>query len=172
MAKATALSTLEGNLGDKFVSRKNDSSKSTAARDLKIGFFVHDVSRLRRNAFDQLMKPLGVTRSQWWVIANLSREDGMVQTELANLLDIGKVTLGGLIDRLEIGGWIKREIDAGDRRAKRIFLTPKAHGLLREMRSVESVLNRMVLKQFSHEERDQLMDLLARMKANLIGETP
>jgi DNA-binding MarR family transcriptional regulator len=114
------------------------------------------------------MKPLGVTRSQWWVIAHLSRHDGMMQTELANLLDIGKVTLGGLIDRLENGGWVERRADPNDRRAKRIFLTSNAHGLINDMRAAERQHNDYVLKGFSRKERDQLADMLNRVKKNLI----
>jgi MarR family transcriptional regulator for hemolysin len=98
----------------------------------------------------------------------LAREDGMMQTELATFLDIGKVTLGGLVDRLSAGGWIERHLDPADRRAKRVFLTPKSRDLLREMRSVEKVVNRSVLKGLSEDERDQLLQLLARVKANLV----
>jgi len=149
--------------------RKVTPLNAAATRDLRIGFLIHDVSRLRRNTFDQYMKPLGVTRSQWWVIAHLSRKDGMMQTELASLLDVGKVTLGGLVDRLEAGGWIDRRPAPGDRRVKNVFLTEKSLGLLKEMRAVERVLNQNVLKGFNAEERNQLADLLTRVKANLIG---
>ena len=41
--------------------------------ELRLGFLIHDVSRLRRSAFDRCLKPLNVTRSQWWVLAYLSR---------------------------------------------------------------------------------------------------
>lgn len=66
-------------------------------QDVRIGFLVHDVSRMRRTLFDQAMKPLGITRSQWWVLSQLSRHTrtGMLQTDLARDLDVGKVTVGG-----------------------------------------------------------------------------
>jgi DNA-binding MarR family transcriptional regulator len=149
--------------------RKVAPLNATATRDLRIGFLIHDVSRLRRNMFDQYMKPLGVTRSQWWVIAHLARKDGMMQTELASLLDVGKVTLGGLVDRLEAGGWINRRPAPGDRRVKNVFLTEQSLGLLQEMRAVEKDLNQGVLKGFNPVERHQLADLLTRLRANLIG---
>src|ERR1700745_1841291 len=47
---------------------------------IRLSFLIHDVSRMRRSAYDQFMKPLGVTRAQWWVLAYLSRHDGMMQT--------------------------------------------------------------------------------------------
>jgi DNA-binding MarR family transcriptional regulator len=138
-----------------------------ASKDVRLGFLIHDVSRLRRNAFDQLMKPLGVTRSQWWVIAHLSRHDGMMQTDLATLLDVGKVTLGGLIDRLATGGWVERRPDPLDRRVKRIFLTATAQGLIVDMRTLEKEHNTNVLKGLTREERTLLIDMLSRIKKNL-----
>ena len=58
---------------------------------LRFGFLIHDVSRLRRVAVDRALKPLGITRAQWWVLAFLSRRDGMTQTALAADLDLTKV---------------------------------------------------------------------------------
>ena len=69
--------------------------------NLRFGFLVHDVSRLRRIVVDRALKPLGITRSQWWVLAFLSRRDGMTQTALAADLDLTKVAIGGLVDRME-----------------------------------------------------------------------
>jgi MarR family transcriptional regulator, transcriptional regulator for hemolysin len=136
-------------------------------RDLRLGFLIHDVSRLRRSAFDQLMKPLGVTRSQWWVLAYLSRHDGMMQTELAGLLDVGKVTLGGLVDRLENAKLVERRPDPVDRRAKRVFLSPTAHRLLLEMRGAEDQMNARILRGISVKQRHQLTELLTVIKHNL-----
>ena len=75
---------------------------AAAERPFRLGFLIHDVSRLRRTVVDKALRPLGVTRSQWWLLANLSRHEGggIVQTELSKVMDVGKVTLGGLIDRL------------------------------------------------------------------------
>ena len=140
------------------------------ARDLRLGFLIHDVSRLRRKAFDQLMKPLGITRSQWWVIAHLSRHDGMMQTELATLLDVGKMALGGLVARLEAGGWVIRKPDRTDGRIKRVFLTSTSHGLIRKMQAAERRHNKLVLKGLSQEERNLLTELMARIKRNLSPE--
>src|ERR1700759_2701644 len=98
--------------------------------ELRLGFLVHDVSRLRRRVVDRALKPLGVTRSQWWVLAFLSRSDGMSQVALADELDLGKVALGQLVDRLEKTGFVTRRADGDDRRVKRIFLTKRSHALI------------------------------------------
>src|SRR3981081_1123579 len=93
--------------------------------ELRLGFLIHDVSRLRRSAFDRCLKPLNVTRSQWWVLAYLSREDGMTQSQLAEQLDLGKVAVGGLIDRLEKSGLVRRDADPRDQPTNRLFFWSK-----------------------------------------------
>ena len=136
--------------------------------ELRLGYLIHDVSRLRRSAFDRCMKPLKVTRSQWWVLAYLSREDGMTQSELAEQLDLGKVAVGGLIDRLEKSGLVRREADASDRRVNRVFLEPKSKQLIVRMRKVNHQLNEQILAGLSDTKLDNAASALDAMKRNLL----
>jgi MarR family transcriptional regulator for hemolysin len=64
-----------------------------------------------------------------------------MSTELAKLLDVGKVTIGGLIDRLEAAGYVYRRGDKVDRRAKRIFITDTGYALIERMKSILLPLN-------------------------------
>lgn len=136
--------------------------------ELHLGYLIHDVSRLRRNAFDRCIKPWNVTRSQWWVLAYLSREDGMTQTRLAEELDLGKVAMGGLIDRLERSGFVRREADAADRRVKRIFLEPKSKQLVQKMRRINHNFNRRILANIGDPELETTARALHGMKDNLL----
>jgi DNA-binding MarR family transcriptional regulator len=110
-----------------------DGAEDASLLGVRIAFHIHDVSRMRRSAYDQIMKPLGVTRAQWWILAHLSRHDGMMQTQLANFLDVGKASVGTLLDRLEAGGLIERRADASDRRAKRVYMLRAAHQLVKKL---------------------------------------
>lgn len=136
--------------------------------ELRLGFLIHDVSRLRRSAFDRCLKPLNVTRSQWWVLAYLSREDGMTQSQLAEELDMGKVAIGGLIDRLEKSGLLRRDSDATDRRVNRVFLEPKSKTLIANMRKVSHKMNQTILKGLADEELEATAVTLDAMKQNLL----
>jgi MarR family transcriptional regulator for hemolysin len=137
--------------------------------DTRLGFLMHDVSRLRRTVFDEFMKPLGVTRSQWWVLAYLSRQDGMIQSDLADTLELGKAALGGLIDRLEMSDFLQRKADASDRRVKRIYLTEKGVKIIKEMRNSNHEMSERILDGLSHPDRKKLSDMLALIKKNLIS---
>ncbi|HKT73182.1 MAG TPA: MarR family transcriptional regulator [Steroidobacteraceae bacterium] len=145
------------------------------ARDehpFRMGFLVHDVSRLRRTVLDKALKPVGVTRSQWWVLANLSRYDsraGMMQTELAKVMDVGKVTLGGLIDRLEASGYVIRKPDPSDRRAKRVVLTPEGTRLLDQVQTIGKGVNDKTMLGISKSDIACTEEVLHKMKRKLIA---
>lgn len=136
--------------------------------ELRFGYLIHDVSRLRRSAFDRFIKELNVTRSQWWVLAYLSRQDGMPQTRLANELDVGKVAMGGLIDRLEKSGLVRRVADDTDRRVKRIFLEPVSKKLLAKMRAINHEFNAQILAGVKDSDLETAADTLHKVKKNLL----
>ncbi len=137
----------------------------------RIGFLIHDVSRLRRTGFDHLMKPLDVTRSQWWVLNGLSVQGntGITQTALARLLDLGKVALGGIVDRLEARDLVERRPDAADGRINRVFLTRKGTQILERVAKIGVTLDARVVRGISIARQNLLAEMLHTMKTNLIA---
>ena len=133
------------------------------------GFLVHDIARLMRMNYDRRVKRLGLTRSQWWVINNLYRNDGLTQSELAETLDIERASLGRLLDRLEANGWVRREPCRKDRRAKRVHLANEVGPVMREMRAIAAGLRRDALSGFAQEEQEAFVDVLLAIKSNLVG---
>jgi DNA-binding MarR family transcriptional regulator len=124
---------------------------------------------MRRTLFDDVMRSRGVTRSQWSVLATLSRvgADGMMQVDISRHMDVGKVTIGGLIDRLEAAGYVERRLDAEDRRARRVFITDQGFEVIAEMQKVGSKLNKSILAGVSPEHQRITEETLAQVKANI-----
>ena len=136
--------------------------------DRNFGFLVHDVARLLRVAYDRRTRELGLTRSQWWVLNHLYFHEGITQSELAELLDVEKPTLGRLLDRLEGKGWLERRPDPCDRRAKRVYLTGNVQGLMRALRVLAADLRADALDGLDEVERERLLDALGVVKGNLL----
>lgn len=135
--------------------------------DKRLGFLIHDVSRLRRMVVDEMMRPIGGTRSQWWVLAYLKHHDGLSQTDLASVLELGKAGLGGLIDRLETSKFITRKADKNDRRINRIYLTAKGKRITEVMYEKNNKLSEFMLNGLSKAERNALTRNLSLIKENL-----
>src|ERR1700739_3183936 len=139
------------------------------ARDLnsslRFGFLIHDVSRLRRVVVDRSLTPLGITRSQWWVLAFLSRRDGMTQTALASDLDLTKVAVGGLLDRMETAGFVERRAHHQDARARRVFLTRAGAKTVSAIRESVEAVELEILSRIPEEALEQAAETLRTLKA-------
>ena len=131
------------------------------------GFLVNDVARLLRTTFDRRVRALGLTRSQWWVLTHLFRQDGITQSDLAEILDIEKATLGRLLDRMEAKDLVRRQTDDNDRRAKRVYLTAEVEPSVRTMRAIAAEMRRDALFGLSRSDREQFVDSLITIKENL-----
>ena len=130
-------------------------SNTDIANNDTLGFIIHDVARMMRWNFERRAHEYNLTRSQWSVLVLLSWENGAQQKRLADIIGVTAITMTGLVGRLERNDWVERRQDPQDRRAKRVFLTDKVEP---------------ALKGISASERQQLTDLLSRMRANLCAQ--
>ncbi|QQV77672.1 MarR family transcriptional regulator [Sphingomonas aliaeris] len=140
-----------------------------SAKQFRFGYLIHDVSRLRRIIMDDIMRPYGITRSQWAMLSALSRSGnmGMTQVDLARLLEIGKVTAGGLLERMETTGHIERRADSSDGRARRVFITEQGYETIRLMIAVASKANKRIMRGVSAEEAKIAEKVMFKIKLNL-----
>jgi len=137
--------------------------------DRNIRFLVNDLSRLITSKYNRIMKPASLTRTQWRVIVHLHRNDGLTQSQLAGLLVVGKATVDGLVNRLEEENWVERRGDINDPRQNHIFLSQKGRDLGEEMIAQGRELTEQAMADLTKEEREQLIQLLGRLKASLLS---
>jgi len=134
-----------------------------------LSFLLHDVSRRVSRAFDKQMEPLGLTRSQWGVIVYVAREPGIAQTGLADKLEIGRMAVTGLIDRMESKGMVERRDDPKDRRMKRIFLSDAAKEIIPKIQGAGDFVGSSVFNGLSPQDRDHLVNCLLSIRDNTDG---
>jgi DNA-binding MarR family transcriptional regulator len=132
-----------------------------------IGVLVSDVTRLLRRRFDAQARSIGVSRAQWRVLIALARAEGINQVGLAEHLDVETITVGRMVDRLADAGLVERRADPADRRAWRLFLTPRAHPILNELQAVAVGVRAEMLAGLSADEEAALQGLLLRLRGNL-----
>src|ERR1700761_1649649 len=127
----------------------------------EFAFSVNDVARLIRTYADQRASQFGMSRAQWAVLARLESNQGLKQSELAEMLDLQPITLTRLVDRLCDSGLIERRPDPKDRRAKRLFLTPAARPLLEKLVDFSEELMATALAGVPREVTEQMIAQLA-----------
>jgi DNA-binding MarR family transcriptional regulator len=81
-------------------------------------FYLCDALMARR------LGALGVRMAEHEILINLRREPGIAQQTLARRCFSAKSHISALLTALEERGWVAREADPADARAKQLFLTP------------------------------------------------
>ena len=132
-----------------------------------IGFMIGDISRLIRRTFDQRAKAIGVTRPQWRVLTWLQRHEGINQSALADMLELDAMTLCRMVDRLQAADMVERRPDPADRRAWKLYLTPKGIALTEQLQPIGEELLQEALHDVPKKEQGQLHHLLEQFRRNL-----
>ncbi len=132
---------------------------------------LHDVARLMRTRFDQHARTSGMTRAQWVILARLSRQPGLSQNEMAAICEVEPITIGRLIDRLEMRGLVERRPDPADRRIRRLHLLPEAQPILDQIARYRDEQSEMILEGVDGASREILVDVLLQIKNNLNVES-
>lgn len=135
---------------------------------MRTGYRLADNSRRLRRLFDERVRGLGITGPQARLLLSLERHPDQNQAFYAERLEIEPITLTRIVDRLEDAGWIARQADPADRRARILHLTDKSRGIVTRLRvSVEGLFEEM-LDGFAPAERDLFAQMLGRIAANLV----
>lgn len=135
-----------------------------------LGFVLNDVARIMRRNFNRRVQELELTQAQWQALAHVSRNQGMKQSQLADILEVQPISVGRLIDRMETSGWIERRPDPSDRRAINLYLTDKAEPILTKMQKHGTALRAQALSGVSEKEQDIVLQVLLTMRKNLSGK--
>jgi DNA-binding MarR family transcriptional regulator len=136
---------------------------------IETGYRLADNSRQLRRLFDVRVRSLGITGPQARLLLSLDRHPHENQVFYAERLEIEPITLTRIVDRLEEAGWIERQADPADRRARILHLTDKSRGIVTRLRaSVEGLFEEM-LAGFDAAERDAFAEALERIAANLLA---
>ena len=129
-------------------------------------FEIGETAHALRKAFDRRAVGLGVTRAQWKVLFRLTRQPGLRQIELAEMLEIEPITLSRIVDRLEESNLVERRPDPSDRRAWRLHVTVQAQPLIAKLRAVADDLAADAFEGIDPNDIDIARRVLSRVREN------
>jgi DNA-binding MarR family transcriptional regulator len=135
--------------------------------DRNLFILLHDVARLIRVEADRRARLHGMTRAQWALLIRLSRNPGLSQKEIADLLEVEPISVARLVDRLEANGLVERRPDADDRRVWRLHLMPAATAMLEKIFIQRNALEDFVTQGITPAVEETMIEALLQMKLNL-----
>ena len=136
------------------------------AFEREVAFLLVDAGRKLNDAYDAKMKPLALTRSQWRVMAYVSRSPGITQTELAASVECSRMAITSVLDRMQSKGLIERREVEDDRRVRSVFLSQKGRSLVRKMNRTATRVLEDVFARVSGDDLRALKETLDVVNAN------
>lgn len=116
-------------------------------RSSQLGPLMIAVAQSWRRVLSQALVCEGLSDATALPLSVLQRAgDGMRQNELAEKLGLEGTSVVRILDSLERDGYVRRQEDDRDRRAKRIFLTAKGRILAKRTEKVLAVLRTDLLQ--------------------------
>lgn len=135
-----------------------------------MGYLIHEVARLMKRRFEDEARLHNITLPQWRTLAQIAHDEAVTQSTLAAAIDADPMTMSGILDRLEKRGLIARYPDPNDSRAKLARLTDEGEALFETARSVGLAMYEFALTGVSKQDQQTVVDVLSRMRENLIGQ--
>ena len=132
-----------------------------------LGFLIADVSRLTRRSFQNKLEGTGLTLATARALLYISKNEGIRQVVLAEMLEIKPISLARLVDQLADAGVVERRPDPTDRRAHKLYLTAAAEPQLTIIKSVIKAVGVESLMGLNVEQQEAMLAALAKMRCNL-----
>lgn len=132
-----------------------------------MNYAIIRLARAHRNRAGTLLSRLGLHPGQEVVLTMLAGQDGCSATELAAGACVERGTMSRTLASLERAGYLTREESTDDRRAVKVTLTTKGRDVQDEVAAAWQELARQTTAGLSDQEQRTLLDLLARVSANL-----
>ena len=128
------------------------------------GHLIRRMHQASQAIFDVEIGKAGydLTSVQFAALSVIAANPGLDQATLASAIAFDRVTTGGVIDRLEAKGLVRREIAKGDRRSRRLHLQPEGEVVLKGATPVVRHIQAAMLEGLSEKDRSMLLRLHAK----------
>lgn len=100
-----------------------------------------------------------LTPVQFAAMDAIETHPGADQARIAALIAYDRATIGGVIDRLEKKGLVRREVSARDRRAREVYLTEAGAETVAAMLPVVRAMQDDILRGLDSEQREIFLEL-------------
>lgn len=137
------------------------------------GHLIRILGRSIAHSVTGAMAQMDLTSAQGRIMGYLARRDSPpCARDIEEEFNLSHATVSGLLSRLERKGFIEFLPDARDKRCKRIHILPKGTDCNERIYRTIQENERLIVRGFSRQEREQFADLLTRAAENLRCETP
>lgn len=125
---------------------------------------------LMSRSVDDSLKPYGLARGQWQVLAHVHEAETLSQRRLQECMKIESATLTVIVDLLVAKGWLERLPDPADKRCRLLRFTPDGQTRWLDVPDPVALAEGRMLAGLDPGERSMVADAVERMIAGLEKE--
>lgn len=114
----------------------NDTQYTALKLENQLCFPLYAAASKVVNLYTPLLKPLGITYTQYLVFLVLWEQEGIAVGELGKKLHLDNGTLTPMLKRLEQDGFVVRSRSSTDERVVSVYLTPVGQELREKARDI------------------------------------
>ena len=98
-----------------------------------VGAWVKQFHRVSQAAIDRVLRPYGLGPTQWYVLYHLVNDGPTTQRDLAEMLQVERATLSGIVASLVRKELVEQSPDVADQRRRVLRLTSAGGELWHEL---------------------------------------
>lgn len=128
------------------------------------GHLIRRLHQQSTQVFVQQTQAAGfdLTPVQFAALDAIEAHPGTDQATVAELIAYDRATIGGVIDRLEQKGWVRRVVSERDRRARELSLSPEGASIHASLLPIVQALQTDILGPLTEAERATFLALASR----------
>jgi len=134
-----------------------------------LGYLVHHLMYALRRNFIRASDRAGmrITPDEMIVLVLVGQWEGLMQTELANMMVKDKAVITRMLSGLQERGLVRREADVNDRRAVRTYLTEQGREAVEALQPLLESFMRQSLGGVSQQDFDTTLKTMRAIIENL-----
>ena len=108
---------------------------------------------------------------QYAALEAIYENPGSDQKFVAELIGYDRATIGGVIERLEKKGWVRRVVSQEDRRARELSLTAKGNSIRSSLQPIVQELQKEILLPLGEADQELMISLARQVVLNTTPAT-
>jgi MarR family transcriptional regulator, lower aerobic nicotinate degradation pathway regulator len=127
------------------------------------GYLFRRMQQIAVAIFSEECAQFDLTCLQYSALVRIRKRPGIDVTRLSEIMEFDRSTLGGVMERLEMKGYVRRRATPEDKRIKLLEVTKQGRTLLDEIQPYVERTQRRILDGLSSDDQKALLRLLSRL---------
>jgi DNA-binding MarR family transcriptional regulator len=146
--------------------------RNTIKSQETIDYFLKIVWQTMANRYNQIVTEFGITQSIGYLLINIDEQEGTTVSKAASLLGLKSTSLSRMLKQLEKMGLIYRELNPGDKRSVKIYLTELGKEKRHMARGVVKQFNNYLNMHINDSDKQYLIEMLEKINQLTLNYKP